>query len=581
MGVLNLKLKRLSANMSTFHEVVFNDGLTFIVGQRENPNISDVKATYNGIGKSLIVTIIHFCLGSKKIESFERELSDWVFKLEFTIDSDTYVAERACNNQEKIKLNSKEMSIKNFNKEMGEKIFNISEDDKGLSFRALIKHFIRTKSGYEAYDRANARKEYDKLLCQCHLLGLDTKKVRDKHEIMQNISSVRGFINKLKNEPVVKNAKRNNVTIAAADLEEAINKLEKSLDDFQIASDYHAVVSEADEISKQISKQENDLFLIQDQMKLIEDSLVLQPDITSKRLFELYKEANIALPEKVINTVNDVELFHNTLLKNRAAFLSKQYAQLQEQQKQIKLDIHKLFDSKNNLLKYLDCHGALDEYTAISKKLIDDKEQLSKMTEIVSLIERYEISLANSIIELQQSHIETNQYLATIKPFLNEIMSTFRSFSRHFYGDTPGGINIKNNTGENSMRYDIKAEIQSDSSDGISEVKIFCYDMTLLLLAQNHHVEFIFHDSRLFGNMDPRQKIQLIKAVDLYTKDHNIQYIASINEDMVNSIQPFLKDQNEFESINKTIIDNTKLTLTDKDDSSKLLGVQVNLGNLE
>ena len=36
-------------------------------------------------------------------------------------------------------------------------------------------------------------------------------------------------------------------------------------------------------------------------------------------------------------------------------------------------------------------------------------------------------------------------------------------------------------------------------------LKIFCFDWTLLKVQLNHKVKFIFHDSRLLSENDPRQ----------------------------------------------------------------------------
>ena len=54
-----MRLIRLSANRESFKPVMFNEtGLTLIVGSKTKGG-----ETYNGVGKSLIVALLHFCLG--------------------------------------------------------------------------------------------------------------------------------------------------------------------------------------------------------------------------------------------------------------------------------------------------------------------------------------------------------------------------------------------------------------------------------------------------------------------------------------------------------------------------------------
>ena len=82
-----MRLIKLSANQSSFKTIKFNaTGLSLIVGVRSDNLVNAEKPhedglSYNGVGKSLIVELIHFCLGSSKNNAFEQHLSDWEFSL--------------------------------------------------------------------------------------------------------------------------------------------------------------------------------------------------------------------------------------------------------------------------------------------------------------------------------------------------------------------------------------------------------------------------------------------------------------------------------------------------------------------
>ena len=141
-----------------------------------------------------------------------------------------------------------------------------------------------------------------------------------------------------------------------------------------------------------------------------------------------------------------------------------------------------------------------------------------------------------------------------------------------FYPNKKSGLVIENNTNENKLRYNIDARIEDDSSDGVNEVRIFCFD----LLMQLQHIsllDFIVHDSRLLANMDPRQRTTLFRIAYDACKEHNVQYIATINEDVLQSISEIM-DTEEYNSI---VVPNIVLRLKDDSPSSKLLGVQVDI----
>ncbi len=141
-----------------------------------------------------------------------------------------------------------------------------------------------------------------------------------------------------------------------------------------------------------------------------------------------------------------------------------------------------------------------------------------------------------------------SQYLSEVKDLLDGNMDAFRAYSRRFYTKKPGGLTVQNNIGENKIRFSINAEIEDDDSDGINEVKIFCYDMTFFSRKHNHNIDFLVHDSRLYSNMDPRQRATLFQIGYEYTRNHDAQYIATINQDQIDSVRELLA-KDEFDAI--------------------------------
>ena len=118
-----MRLIRVYSNKDTFKEVKFNrTGLSFIAAKQKNPEISKKGQTYNGVGKSLLVRIIHFCLGAKKsnYKEFCDKLPGWEFYLEFEVKNTKYTAKRSTTNPDRIFLNGENLSVDKFNKRMEE-----------------------------------------------------------------------------------------------------------------------------------------------------------------------------------------------------------------------------------------------------------------------------------------------------------------------------------------------------------------------------------------------------------------------------------------------------------------------------
>ena len=118
----------------------------------------------------------------------------------------------------------------------------------------------------------------------------------------------------------------------------------------------------------------------------------------------------------------------------------------------------------------------------------------------------------------------------------------------------------------------MEARIEDDSSDGVNEVRMFCFDW-LILNCQVSKIKFIAHDSRMYANMDPRQRETLFRIVYETCKQKDFQYICSINEDALESFES-LMDAEEYKNIIK---DNIILELNDDAPESKLLGIQIDM----
>jgi hypothetical protein len=95
--------------------------------------------------------------------------------------------------------------------------------------------------------------------------------------------------------------------------------------------------------------------------------------------------------------------------------------------------------------------------------------------------------------------------------------------------------------------------------------------MTLLTLQRNHNFGLLFHDSRLFSNMDPRQRATLFSLAYTETKENDLQYIASVSQNQLDSFQKLLS-KDEFDAMNLPCLNfwESKWSLTTVDESCPL-----------
>ena len=568
--------------MASFHTVEFNpQGLTLIVGRSVRPRQTNDKGTYNGVGKSLLIRLIHFCLGCKEIKDFKTKLPQWEFTLEFVIDNERFFATRTTEKQSIIRLNGKELRLDEFNKFLGEKVFflNRLEQSHKPTFRSLIHRFIRpVPFGYGQY-KIYERRELEPIptLCLTYLLGLDIASAQRKIALREEFQAIKSAGDSLKKSPLLLEyfAQNEPADIDIIDLEERIKQLEIQLSEYQIAEDYESTRDEADQLAAQIQEKHNQKVLIDNALKSIQKSLALKSDVDSQRIMSLYTQAQVEVPDILKKRIEDVQIFHQRLVTDRTRRLYEEQKRFEQERSKIDKEIVLLGKHKDDLMQYLGTHGALNEYEALHRKLSDFNVKLKKIKEHKELSDAHKARLNEVKLQLQQENLVAIEHLKQdVHSVIEGNIKVFRSLAQEFYDNKPAGIDVRVNDRDNMLRYDIEAEIRHDGSGGIQEVKIFCFDWTILLQQYNHKMRFLVHDSPIVAEADPRQIAIMLKTAQRYAISGNFQYILTINEkDMQAATE-------RMESIDIETIFNTKtikLELTDESDEARLLGIDVQL----
>lgn len=201
-----MKLLSLRANKPSFHPIVFKDGINIIVGKQVAPLDENDGNTYNGVGKSLTLHLIHFCLGANKITSFAQKLPDWEFTLNFEIDGVKYYSTRSTNEQNKINFCGETLTVTVLRQKLLNLCFGISSNPKNMTWNTLFSRFVRRyRSCYSTFDSFVPKEtDYSKILNNCYLLGIDTDLIISKKELSEKQLAASATEKAIKNDPIFK-----------------------------------------------------------------------------------------------------------------------------------------------------------------------------------------------------------------------------------------------------------------------------------------------------------------------------------------------------------------------------------------
>jgi uncharacterized protein YydD (DUF2326 family) len=579
-----MKIIKLYADKASFQAIDFNQsGLSIVIGCKDGSEKSHIKKTYNGVGKTLMLYLINFCLASGEIKAFKEKLPNWLFCLDFSVDGKHYTACRNTSGQNEIILNGETLALEAFKKKFATDVFFLNEDMPHIKFRSLLAKFMRrSKDEYSNYAGVSQRAvgDWATVLILSYLLGLDYSKSLNKSQLKVDLDEVGKFKKNLQNDPVISEYLNLNVNaeIELVDLEEKIAKLRQDLADFMIAENYHDIQKQADGLAAQIQALSNQAFSLAHSLKQIEKSLAIKADVDSSQVYQLYENVGLQLPEQLKKTVDDVQHFHKALLGSRVERLLQDQASIKKQQNELEKKRKALSQEQDALLRYLQNKGALEERDALKQKLSDFEHKRQALSQGHNLIKEYEIKKSELKSRLDKESTETEKYLNSEqgKQIKDSNLRLFRRLANHFYQDKDNGFTIENNGGTNRVRYTLNPHIDHDASDGINEVKIFCFDWMLLLGRHRHSMRVLLHDSRLFDAMDERQAATALRIAMEECQRQDLQYIITLNESKYLNIIREL-EQHGFHAEARVLEQCKVKELTDKSERSKLLGINVEL----
>ena len=117
------------------------------------------------------------------------------------------------------------------------------------------------------------------------------------------------------------------------------------------------------------------------------------------------------------------------------------------------------------------------------------------------------------------------------------------------------------------MSYNIKRS----SSQGIGNMRVFCYDLTLAKIwsKRKQSLGFLIHDTTIFDGVDQRQRTGASQLARNTSMNEGFQYICTLNSDMIPR-----DDLDEDFNLPKYVI-RTLTDATDDDDDGGILGIKV------
>lgn len=584
-------ITQITSDLPSFKTLNLHPGLNVLLADK-SPGASN-KQTRNGAGKTSLIELVHFVLGGNvdKRSIFKAtELSNWSFELTLDVGDHLVTASRCGNNPSRITIAGETYGWPlqpNLDKETGCRWLS-NEEWKALlgavwfqlpikseseelgyfqpSFRSLFAYFARrvADGGFQSPVQSSVRQQlWNQQVSISYLLGLDwtipqrLQKLRDQEKLASNLRKA-ARAGDLRRFLASAAELRARLTIAEAHAAEFRERLEA----FRVVPQYSELEREASRITREIASLNDQNTLDRDLLTQLNAALESEAAPGIDELKRLYEEAGIVFPEQVGRRFEEVQAFHQAIVRNRKSHLAAEISAAEERIEERNKRKEDLDARRREIMALLTEGGALEHYNKL-------RDELNRVQGDVGAL-RQRLALAEQIEGTQvQLDIERATLAKALKDDITERAEivkfatlAFENLSQALY-ERQGVLTISDSP--NGPVFNV--HIDSQRSRGINNMKIFCFDFMLMELGANHRKSpgFLIHDSHLFDGVDERQVARALQLGARRAEQGGFQYIVTLNSDAL----PKEGFDPDFD-INDYILD---VRLTDQIESGGLFGI--------
>lgn len=583
----------ISSSLKSFKPVKFHEGLNVLLSDT-SPEASS-KQTRNSAGKTSMIDIIHFLLGSDcdKSSIFRTdELIEHTFSGVFSFRGNEIKIERGGSVPSRIFLlkgfeSYKDLPIKidkkteksyisneNWKLFLGNELFSLPLDIEGTvfsqsytpSFRSMFSYFVRRQNsgGFISPERqAEKQQIWDWQENLSYLFDLDWKISFD----FQKIRSREKSLEELKKAS--KDGVFGNVIGSVAELRSKLTVAEKKaadrkeqLQNFQVNESYNELSRRAARCKTQMQAISRKVVSLHENYNHLDETLASEETQDTDYLLEAYSAIGVELPGVAVKRLEDVRGFYDSVLSNRKVHLNNEMQEIERNIDENRINIGRLDKERQGILKILESQGAMEDFLFLQKELAELEAEAASLKERFKAAEIIEGEKTQLDIDRGNIHRRLQQNYKERQSILDEIILLVTDAISELYDDREGQFEIS----ATDRGPKLNISIEGDRGGGISNIEIFCFDLALLKYNSKklRGPGFLIHDSHLFDGVDERQVARSLSLGLEATKDKGLQYIVTMNSDIYNSL-PFSGSFNRKKYILKT-------RLSDKSESGGLFG---------
>ena len=544
-------IKRIWSDLATFRSVNFAGGMNIVLADT-NADSEETEST-NGLGKTTLLRIIHFCLGS----DFRREKTlshpDIVgvnFYLEFCIDETDYQVSRNTASPKLVSVSrdfvrdmpldweprgdQAVLSVEDWRVALSARLVPEARlPDEPMkfvpSFRELSYYYMRL--GKEAYsDPQTAYRGQSGLsrrISSAFLLGLNWPQQRELYTLQEAKKSVAAAVKALADAE----AADNQVSIGDLEadrvvLEEMLAEREKEVEDFNIRDDYYELESNLHRVDSEIHGLLNDNHADGRLLAYYQESASEVPLFDANEPVAILQDAGALFRPEALRSIEEVAEFHQRVYANRRQFLQAEITRLRDRIFFRQAELNRATAEKTSVLKLLQSSGALDALIALQRGVSETSLTLESLKSRIEERKRFDRRQDDLTLDIGKARTLLKQDLDDRREMIDEAIALFAEYTRFLYG-VPGRLGVD----VNRDGYKFSFAIDRQGSDGVDQMVVFCFDLVVATLRARRRALFLslVHDSSMFADVDQRQYGLALQLAHRISAAEGFQYVCCLN----------------------------------------------------
>lgn len=546
-------LNTLTSSDPRFKTLQFRDGLNVLVADRTEA--SEQGDSRNSIGKTSFIKILRYILGGDLSSEFKApELSEHTFTASLSLPSaqndevDEVTITRAVSPTTRVKVSgwsatngATDLHIDEWRELLSRKVFRIPEDASRPTAGQIWGQLIRTYFGNPIKGH-QSEADWESGVKLGFMLGLSPEilgKAGDVDRLTKQGKAIRAAVREGAIAHLSLDESALRAQLAAARRQR--DRIQEDLRAFRVDEQYADHQRAADDLSGSIQRLNDEALSLQRRLRELNEALQdeavtpLNGDLTV-RLERVYAEIGIVLPDTVSRRYEEVQAFHESVVRNRRSFLEQELSAVHERLDAINVERHRLDDQRSTVMQLLNETVALDTFLSIQRGLA---QQESNVADIERRLEAAtSISTIGDTIKLR-----TAELVASVRTELNErddrlseSIALFGELGAEIYTDREASLLIAPTP---KGLLSIGPHISGDASTGVRSVETFMLDMvcTIAAMKANRAPRLLVHDSHLFDAIDGRQVASCLNIGARLAEEHGFQYIVTLNSDFLASVE--------------------------------------------